>query len=287
MKYVIKIRDISGGEKKFEKLPQARQFDTVCANATLSMANSAYTLLRYDEAAPLLAAAKNNPITRSAAVYECLIDAYNHQKNSKESFSVVEEARSAYPDDLIIRNQELNYYLSTGKHDELAKKLEAAAAKEPNNAEILSNLAFAYLAMTNAKDGKKTGNSSELMAKAEETFKNALKLSPESASSNYNFASLYFNQGIELNEQMNAIAASANPDQKKYDDLKARRDALFIKSAPYLEKSYAIFSANESGLKGEDQSNYKGTVAALGKVYAAQNKTDKATEMNRKYDTMK
>ncbi len=287
MKYVLKVRDISGGEKKFEKLPQGKQFDTVCANVTLSMANSAYTLLKYDEAAPLLAAAKNNPITRSAAVYECLIDAYNHLKNSKESFAVVEEARNAYPDDLIIRNQELNYYLATGKHEELAKKLEAAVTKEPNNSEILSNLAFAYLSMASAKDGRKTSNTSELLAKAEESFKNALKLSPESGSSNYNFGALYFNQAIDLNEQMNTIAASANADQKKYDDLKAKRDAFFAKSMPYLEKSYTVFSANENNLKGEDQANYKGTVAALGKVYAAQNKADKATEMNRKYETLK
>ncbi len=286
MKNVIKVRDVDGGSKKFENLPQARQFDTICATATLSMANSAYTLLKYDEAIPYLTTAKANPITRSAAVFECLIDAYNHQKNAKDIFSIIEEARGAYPDDLIIRNQELNYYLSAGKHEELAKKLEAAAAKEPNNSEILNNLAFAYLSMANAKDGKK-GDVAQLTAKAEDAFKAALKLSPENGSSNYNFGALYFNQGIDLNEQMNAIAASAAPDQKKYDDLKSKRDALFLKSTPYLEKAYSIYSANETNLRGEDQANYKGAVAALGKVYAAQNKADKAAEMNRKYDSLK
>jgi hypothetical protein len=40
-------------------------------------------------------------------------------------------------------------------------------------------------------------------------------------------------------------------------------------------------------LRGEDPANYKGAVAALGKIYAAQNKADKAAEMNRKYESMK
>ncbi len=287
MKNVTKVRDINGGARKFDGLPQAKQFDTVCANALLSMANSAYSLSKYDEAIPFFTSAKNNPITRSAPIYECLIEEYNFQKNTKDILAVIEEARSAYPDDLFIRNQELNYYIRAGKNEELAKKLEAAAAKEPNNSEILNNLAFAYLSIANGKDGKKATNAAELTAKAEDAFKAALKLSPENGSGNYNFGALYFNQGIDLNEQMNAIAASPAPDQKKYDDLKAKRDALFLKSTPYLEKTYTIFSANEANLKGEDQVNYKGAVAALGKVYAAQNKADKAADMNRKLDSLK
>ena len=287
MKNVIKVRDISDGAKKFEKLTMVKQFDTICANATLSMANSAYTLQKYDEAISLLVSAKNNPITKSAAVYECLVDAYNHQKNAKDVSGVIQEARTTYPDDLIIRNQELNYFLQSGKYDELVKKLESAAVKEPNNSEILSNLAFAYLTLASGKDGKRPANAAELLSKSEDAFKNALRLSPENGSSNYNFGALYFNQGIDMNEQMNAIAAATTPDQRKYEDLKAKRDALFTKSVPYMEKAYTVFSGNEANLRGDDQVNYKGTVSALAKVYADQNKADNADQMKKKYDTLK
>ncbi len=287
MKNVIRVHDINGGEKKFEKLTMAKQFDTVYANATLSMANSAYTLLKYEEAIPLLITAKNNPITKSTAVYECLVDAYNHQKNTRDVYSVIEEARAAYPEDLIIRNQELNYYLQAGKYDDLVRKLESAAVKEPNNSEILSNLAFAYLQMASGKDGKRPANAAELLAKSEDAFKNALKLSPESGSSNYNFGALYFNQGIDINEQMNTIAAAATPDQRKYDELKVKRDALFSKSVPYMEKAYTVFSGSEANLRGDDHVNYKGTLSALVKVYTDQNKPEKAAEMKKKYDAMK
>ena len=44
-----------------------------------------------DEAISLLVSAKNNPITKSAAVYECLVDAYNHQKNAKDVSGVIQQ----------------------------------------------------------------------------------------------------------------------------------------------------------------------------------------------------
>ena len=86
---------------------------------------------------------------------------------------------------------------------------------------------------------------------------------------------------------MIAITGNSAADLKKYDELKAKRDALFIKSTPYFEKAYDVFSANEANLKGEDKRTYKSTLLALSRVYATQNKLDKSTEMKKKYDAMK
>jgi hypothetical protein len=286
MKNVVKIHDLDGG-KRFEKSERAKQFDTVAAEAYLTMANGTYYSGKYDEAVPLLTNAKNNPITRTPTVYECLVDAYTRQKNSKESFNTIEEARKYFPDDVTLRNYELNYYITAGKQDELMKKLEEAAAKEPDNADIQFNLATTYLGMANPKDGKKPANSAELSTKAEEAFQHAVKLSPENAGYNYNFGALYYNQATDFNEQMNAIPGTTPAEQKKYDELKAKRDALFAKSLPYFEKSYGSLSAKEAELKGEDMKTYKSTLLALNVVYARQNKLDKSTEMKKKYDSLK
>jgi len=97
---------------------------------------------------------------------------------------------------------------------------------------------------------------------------------------------LYYNQATDVNEQMNAITGSSAADMKKYDELKTKRDGLFVKSAPYFEKAYSVFSANEANLKGEDKRTYKSTLLALSHVYATQSKLDKATEMKKKYDSM-
>ena len=285
MKNVMKVHDMG---KRFDKLPPAalKQFDTVAADAALTMANSAYYAKKYDEAIPLLTNAKNNPITKSPSVYQCLTDAYKQVNDSKNKFATIEEGRAAFPDDVTLRNYELNYYIESGKQDELIKKLEDASAKEPNNSDLLFNIATTYLGMANPKDGKKPANAAELTAKSEDAFQRALKLAPENAGYNYNFGALYFNQATDINDQMNTITGSSAADLKKYDDLKAKRDALFIKSSPYFEKAYSVLAGNESSLKGEDMKTYKSTLLALSRVYATQSKLDKSTEMKKKYDSL-
>ena len=285
MKNVIKIHDLNGG-KRFEKLPNIKSFDTVNADAYLMMANASYYGSKYDEAIPLLVKVKNSPITRTPSVYECLIDAYNKQKNPTEAFAMIEEARKAFPDDVTLRNYELNYFITAGKQDELVKKLEEAAAKEPANADIQFNLATTYLGMANGKDNKKPANSAELYTKSETAFQNATRLSPDNSGYNYNFGALYYNQATEVNDQMNQLSTSA-ADQKKYDELKAKRDGLFAKSTPYFEKAYNALSPNESTVKGEDMKTYKSTLLALKEVYARQSKMDKSAEMKKKYEGIK
>jgi predicted Zn-dependent protease len=285
MKNVIKIHDLNGG-KRFEKSPKAKDMDTVVANANMIMANSYYYGGKYEEAIPLLIKVKNNPITQSTSAYECLVDAYNKQKNTAEAFATIQEGRKAFPNDVTLRNYELNYYISTGKMDELLKKLEEAGAKEPENADIQFNIATTYLGMANPRDGKKPANAAELVTKSDEAFQRALKISPDNAGYNYNYAALFFNQATDVNEQMNALGTSKE-DQKKYDELKAKRDGLFARSLPYFEKSYNALSPNESTLKGEDAKTYKQTLLALKEVYARQSKMDKSAEMKKKYEAIK
>ncbi len=286
MKNVVKIHDLEGG-KRFEKSGKAKEFDTVNAEAYLTMANGTYYNSKFEEAIPLLINAKNNPITKTPNIYELLISAYSNVKNNKEYFATIEEARKYFPEDITLRNYELNYYITAGKQDELVKKLEEAAVKEPDNADIQYNLATTYLGMANPKDGKKPANSAELSTKSEEAFQHALKLSPDNAGYNYNFGALYFNQATEFNEQMNAISGSTKAEQDKYDALKVKRDALFVKSLPYFEKSYSVLSGKESELKADDLRFYKSTLSALSVVYARQNKMDKSVEMKKKYDSLK
>jgi hypothetical protein len=287
MKTVTKIGEMGGG-KRFEKLPvnMQRQMDTVVADAYLTMANSVYYAGDMEGAIPLLTKVKANPIRRIPSVYECLIDAYAKQNNTAMELATIEEGRKTFPNDVIIRNYELNYYIKAGKLDELIKKLEEAAVKEPNNADILYNLASTYLGMANPKDGKKPANAAELYAKSEDAFTRALRITPDNSGINYNFGALYFNQATDFNDQINAITGSSKADQDKYEDLKKKRDALFIKGTPYFEKAFAVLSPTEDKLKGVDLATYKSTLIALNKIYALQSKLDKAADMKKRLDLL-
>ncbi len=285
MKNVLKIHDLDGG-KRLSKLPpdMQKRMDTIIANANQTIAMSTQNLGKYEEAIPLLIAVKNNPITRSASAYQSIIYAYSMLKKNTEMGAMIQEAKAAYPDDVTIRNYELNYFISSGKQDDLAKKLEDAAAKEPDNTDILFNLATTYLSMANPKSGPKPANYAELISKSESAFQKAIAKAPDNAVYNYNFGALYFNQATELNDQMNAITGVSDADEKKYDELKGKRDALFAKATPYFEKAYSVLSGKT--LSDDDKHTYKSSILALKEVYARQNKMDKSEEMKKKYETI-
>ncbi len=283
MKMVLKIRDL----KRFDKLTgvQMQTIDTITADAMQTLANSAYYQMKYDEAVPLLTKVKNNPITKKSNIYECLIDALEKLNKKDEELTVIQEGRKDFPDDVFIRNKELNYYISAGKDDEIVKKLEEAAAKDPNNAEIQFNIATTYLGMASPKDGKKTAGTADYYAKSEDAFNKALKLSPDNPSFNYNFGALYFNQATDVNNQMNAITGSSDADQKKYDNLKAQRDALFAKASPYFEKAKNTYGSQKD-LKADEKNTYKNTLKALMDIYSRLSKMDLYGEVKKKYDSL-
>lgn len=288
MSEVIKIHDIDGGTRySVKNAPEQYkgtygQFDTVAAESKLVKANCAYYSANYDEAISQFIEVKSNPITRKSSVYSSLIDAYDKKGKNAEMLATIDEARKAFPDDQTIHNAEINYYIKSGKQEDLLKKLEDAVAKDPNNAEFLYDLATTYDGMANPKDGKRPANAVDLVKKADDAYSRALKIAPDNAAYNYNYGAMFFNAAIDYNEQI-----ANTQDQKKYEELKGKRDMLFNKALPNLEKAYTVLSANVSNLHGEDAVTYRSTLFALKQVYAVQGKMDKADDMKKQIDSFK
>ena len=284
MKMTVKIHNLGSG-KRFEKYPN-KQFDTIAAEAKLTRGNCAYYTGKYEDAISFLDDAKTNVITKSAAVYECLIDAYSKVNDSTQMLSAIKEARKAFPDDAIIRNYELKYYMNYGKKEDMLRKMEEASSKDPGNGELWYNLGTTYYIMGDPKSGKKPVNSTELLGKAEEAYKKAIKADPDNAEYNFNLAVMYFNQGSDANDFMAAITGNTEADLKKFEDLKSQRDGFYSKAQPYFESAYKSLSAKETGLKGESKSIYRSTVYSLWQIYSTQNKTEKSKELKNKYDAL-
>ncbi len=211
---VLKICGLDDG-KRFKESPSAKQLDTVTANAVLTIANSYYLSGKYAEAIPMLVKSKDNPITKSAIVYQFLCYSYNKQNDGKNEFAALQEGVAAYPRDVALRNDELNYYIKSGRQDEILKKLEETAVLDSNDADIQFNLATAYLSVARPKAGQRPANEAEFVAKSENAFLHALRRSPDNAGYNYNLAALYFNLGFDVNDQMNAIGGTSKEEQKK------------------------------------------------------------------------
>ncbi len=283
----VKIHEVGGG-KRFEKFAYGKRFDTLVANANLTLARIAYNEHDSLEAIKLLTAVVHNPITKAKDNYYVLLESYasynssNNNKMAAEEMAAVKEARTEYPDDANIRNMEINCFNRNGKTKELAAKMEETLEKEPNNADILTNLGLLYQGMARPTDGAAPDNAAELTGKSEAAFQKALKLAPENANINFGLASLYFNQAYDYNEQMGKIPGSSDADLKKVDALKAKRDAMFEKALPYMEKTSEIFGAREASLRGNDAELYHSALLSLKQIYAVQNKVDKSKAIGEK-----
>ncbi len=284
----ITVSKLDGG-KRFSSV---KAFDTIVAYAYLQRAFSSYFGEDYGRAIPDLQIAKESPVTRDASVFLVLIDIYQKQDKEAEASALITEGRKVYPDNTELRNAELNLYLKSGNQDALLKKLEEAVAKDPNNPELLFNLGNGYNNLAFPKDatGKdlpKPANYAELIGKAEDAYTKAIAADKENKSEySYNLGALYFNQASGIINEMNGLGTSA-ADQKKYDDLAVRRDAMFGKALPHLEKVYTSLDAKLSKLNQDDKVTYQSVIFALREVYAKQNKMDKVTEMKNKLDAFK
>ena len=287
-KEVLKIHDLGNG-KRFEKMPFALKFDTIAANANMLLASTAISMQNFEEAISLFNKVKADKITKNADCYIKLLESYdkyntnNNNKLANEEMAAVAEARKEYPNDPNIRNMELNCYLKNNKLNELVKKLEENAAKEPNSADVHYNMGLVYQGLANPKDGPKPANAAEYNSKAEKAFAEAVKLAPENANYNYNYGVIYYMQAFSFNEQMNNITGTTKLELAKYDELKAKRDAMFEKSLPGLEKATDILSAKDfSSMRPDDKDTYHDALTALKQIYAVQNKSDKVTDVVKK-----
>lgn len=287
-KKVVEIHDVEGGKR----FAGNKQFDTISVQAQVIQAYSAYYGNKPEEAVPALTALKNNPINNDPSVYLVLADIYEKQNKEADMLAILTEGRQKYPDNKNIRNADINYYIRTGKQAELTKKLEEAVAKDPNNVDLLSNLADTYTGMAFPKDAQgkelaQPANYTELLGKAEESYNAALKADPNNAGINYNAGVLLYNQATEVNKQMNNIKGNSAAETKKFDELKAKRDGIFSKAVPYFEKTIALLDAKGTALSADDKFTYQSTAVALKEIYVRQDKMDKASQMKAKLEAMK
>lgn len=292
---VVKVSELNGG-KRFEKTPQfARAMDTMSANALLNASRASYYMNNHEETIKLLQKVVKNPILKSAENYIIMLEAYdkyntaNGNKLMNEELAAVQEARSAFPENMNIRNLEMNTYNKYNKVAELVQKMEAEVAKDPNNGDLNYNLGVVYagLAYPGKEGATKPTNAADLTSKAEAAFQKAIKAGPENANYNFNLGNLYFLQAYDVNTKMNDITGNSAADTKKFKDLEAVRNNYFTKSLIYFEKSISLYSAKESSLSDFDKETYRQALEASKQMYTILNQEQKLNDTKKKLENLK
>lgn len=271
-------------DKRFAATPMV---DTIRAQSRMFMGYTSFYAEQYERAIPLLLEAKASPyLSKEPNVYLVLAQAYEKTGKTADQVATLQEAKQKFPEDKNVANAELNYYISSGKEVEMTKKLEEAAAKEPGNPELVFNLGIVYEGMANPKGGAAPpANAAELNSKSEAAYGKALALAPDNANYNYQFGAFYYNQAAILNTNMNNLGSSKS-EQQQYNTMLKKRDELFAKALPLLEKSKDGFGAREGKLTTTEHGFYRQSLDALSKIYAIQDKLDKAGEMKKKLNSL-
>lgn len=148
-----------------------------------------------------------------------------------EAKSAIIEARKANPEDASLIMSEADIYLKTNDMDTYAKLIKQVLEKDPNNADLVYNL------------GVVSGQNKDYK-NAETYYLKAIELKPTFANAYYNLAAIRIDEAQAMLDQMNKLGMTA-AENKKYDDLKDKRNIVLKEVVVLLEKTNSLDKKNQ------------------------------------------
>jgi tetratricopeptide (TPR) repeat protein len=148
----------------------------------------------------------------------------------EEAKKAIAEARVANPEDGSLLLTEANLYLETKDFDTYKKLIAEVLEKNPNDADLIFNLG---VLSANAKN----------FADAEKYYKRVIEINPKYLNAYINLAAMKLDNEKEIIDAMNKLGTTEK-DQKRYDELKKKREDIFRSAIPFLEKGVELDSKN-------------------------------------------
>lgn len=146
------------------------------------------------------------------------------------AMQAIKDAREISPKDINLILTEADLYIKLGDELKFAELMQEAIEQDPNNAILYYNLG-----VVNANQGKRST--------AIDYYKKSIEIDPLYEASYLNIASSILDGESSIVEEMNSLGTSS-ADNRKYDELKVKREQLFVEAIPYLEKLVSINPKN-------------------------------------------
>ncbi|WP_125719628.1 tetratricopeptide repeat protein [Flavobacterium ustbae] len=172
--------------------------------------------------------------SKRGEIYKNLALILVQKGRTEDAKQAIADARKANPEDTSLILTEANLYLETKDFEKYKQLVGEALQKDPNNADLVFNLGVISAGAKNNAD-------------AEKYYLKAIEINPNYTNAYLNLAALKLEAEKPIIDEMNKLGTSAK-DMKRYDVLKAQREAVFKGVIPYLKK------ANELDPKNEDVS---------------------------------
>lgn len=201
-------------------------------------------------------------------IYKWLADYYRRKDDITNAAKFSALGKEVYPNDPFWTGFDLDMAREKGNKDDLFKKYEQVIKENPDNYLFLFNYGVElYQTGYDPDASKRPSNSKELIAKAIEVMTKTLEKKPDYANANMVLGQIYYNQGVEINNENKNIRPQGNvkltPDQlKKKDELRAETSKKFDLALPYLVKVDELLDS-QGKLKMEDKDNLKNALDLL------------------------
>ena len=156
-------------------------------------------------------------------IYQYLAYEYQQAGDSVNHVKTLEECYSKFPNEDFFLMRLIDTYIRSGQNEKAISYLNTAIAQKPSESQLYHALGIVY--ETGTKD----------YAKAEETFKKALEVNPESVESMSALGRIYYNQAVNKQGEANMIN-----DSKKYQEELTIAKDLFKQALPYFQKAHEM-----------------------------------------------
>lgn len=185
---------------------------------------------------------------------------YVSQGDNEKALAAMKDARAESPDDINLILSEANVYYKMGNTEQFKNLLQQATKMDPTNPELQYNL------------GVISAESNEF-DEAKAYYEKAIELDPAYVNAYINISALILSQEQPIIDEMNGLGTS-KADDKRYDELREKRQGLYRDAIPYLKKALDLDGKNLSAAK------------TLMNIYSIVGETDKYKEMKVKVDAI-
>ena len=252
-----------------EFAPFKAQLTSLLANSAKYKAYCSYNKGDDKVSLPILEKCMTIPGAADDNIYLMAARIYKKQNNDSKYMATIKSGLEKFPDSKALKNEELNFFVTSDNPEAAAKKLEEAIAADPSSPELHFNLGVMYDKLS--ASSKDAGKTVEYFNKSVESYKKSIQLDPTNSDYQFNLGALYYNKAKIITDEMNQLPLNDN----RYDGMKKDRDAQMGLALPYLEQAKS--SLEKKDLKDEMNSRtYKNSLIALQSVYSILGKMDQA-----------
>lgn len=148
---------------------------------------------------------------------------YTQLGQDDKALGAYKTARESDPKDVNLILNEANLYFKQGDKAKFKSLMAEAIAIAPDNADLYYNVAVISTEQGNIEE-------------ARENYKKALEINPSYTNAFLNLSTTYVNEGNSFIDEMNSLGNS-RADIARYEEIKAKKDSLFLEGATILEEA--------------------------------------------------